>query len=1188
MAIEGAKQMADRDQKINGYRLKDLTFSHSITINTTNSNTEAQLYMCPIRSITDKESTSSEFRICLLEHEKWVETCKGSIRIEYKFALNNVDGKQEKEAKSRQFKKRYDDALRVCDKPIKSENMYQIFGMIGLNYGPAFKRLRELAWDGADTAVGEISTYDLVKEENQPPLQPHVLHPATLDTVLQLPWVALTKGGTNVVSTPLPTSIEDMWIAGSGLGYPEPTTLQVCSRSRFKGLRSSECSAFALDSTGELKLLISSMKTTAISSDDARAIQPSSPKKICFNMDWKPDPTLMSSQQILALCGDTDRTNSAEPIQFYQELELLMFSYISKILKEIESAPPSHRKIPSHITKYIEWLRLHYHSGKGPDRSLSWVSLSQDAESMEALANRLEATNAQGKLFVTAGRHLLPIIQGSLDPLELLFTSSLAEDHYQEVSASIWSRWKLFDYIDVLAHKNPELRILEIGAGVGSMTGYVLAPMLLHGDMESGTPRFSKYDYTDISDYFFAKAKKRFSSTPNMEFKSLNIETDPVSQGFSAGSYDLIVASNVFHVTQDLGITLQNTRKLLKIGGKLLLLEITEPEILRCNFFYGTLPGWWNGTEEYRKWSPCVTEAKWNDLLLQNGFSGIDFVLPDYQDKSCHEMSVMVSTAQADIVAPLSECNIVIITDSDSQLQFDISCLIRSQLESLGHPECAILTTQEMRTSGFPASASFIFLPELDRPFLHDLDNSSFDLLQELLSAAKYMLWVNCADPTSPSSPKLDLVTGLARALRSERADCSFITLALEKQNNLNDSAEIIMQVLRATRLEPRDNKDLEYRERDGMIWINRVVEANYLDTQMQKNTAPQFNVQEFQKGPPLVLTIATPGLMDSIQFREDTACLVDLKPDEIEIEIKALGVNFRDVLIILGKDYDDEGIGCECAGIVTRVGSRCIEFQSGDRVCATLMGCASTYARCNYQLAVKVPDSLTYPEAAAFPVAGATAHYALIEVARLQKGESVLIHSGAGGTGQMAIQIAQLIGAEVFVTVGSQEKKELLLDIYQIPEDHIFYSRDTGFNSSILRITESRGVDVILNSLAGDSLIASWESIAPFGRFVEIGKADIHANSKLPMVHFAKSTSFSAVAINDLSKHRPSILQRSLSAVKDMIGSGKLKLAYPLQVFPISKAEDAFRFLKSGKHTGKIVLSIDPTDLVPVSSSHI
>jgi NADPH:quinone reductase-like Zn-dependent oxidoreductase len=184
-----------------------------------------------------------------------------------------------------------------------------------------------------------------------------------------------------------------------------------------------------------------------------------------------------------------------------------------------------------------------------------------------------------------------------------------------------------------------------------------------------------------------------------------------------------------------------------------------------------------------------------------------------------------------------------------------------------------------------------------------------------------------------------------------------------------------------------------------------------------------------------------------------------------------------------------------------------------------------------------------------------------------------------------MAIQIAQSIGAEVYVTVGSDEKKTLLKSLYNIPDDHILYSRDTSFARDLMLKTSDKGVDVVLNSLSGDGLVSSWECIAPFGRFVEIGKVDVESNSRLPMAHFKKNVSFSLVAVDHMCTYDPTLIQTPMEVVISMIGAGTLKHASPLQDFSVAKIEDAFRLMQGGKHTGKLVINLNTTDPVPVSS---
>ena len=155
------------------------------------------------------------------------------------------------------------------------------------------------------------------------------------------------------------------------------------------------------------------------------------------------------------------------------------------------------------------------------------------------------------------------------------------------------------------------------------------------------------------------------------------------------------------------------------------------------------------------------------------------------------------------------------------------------------------------------------------------------------------------------------------------------------------------------------------------------------------------------------------------------------------------------------------------------------------------------------------MPEEIFLTDAAAIPAKSGLAWAVIHDIARIQTGESILIHAAAGGTGQAAIQIARYLVATVFVTAGSQSKKQLLIDEHGIAEAYIFYSRDTRFAKGINRMIKGRGVDVVIKSLTGESLVASWECIASYGLSIEIGKRDIASNAKLPMFSFCKNASF-------------------------------------------------------------------------------
>ena len=1184
MAIEGAKQLADPTRVITGFAIKDATFSHPIAVDNS-ERVEVQLFMRPHSSVTKKYSENYEYWICIRNGDEWQENCRGRLQVQYERSRDELDSVEKDGARTAIYTQRYAQALAACTHTVKTESMYQQFQSNGLQYGPAFQTMSELAWDGTTTSIGKLKTFEWSPQQSQHGRQSHVVHPTTLDAAGQLMWVALTQGATKkIVNGAAVTRIQSAWISSSGLAYPETTSINACSTSCLKGLRGTDSSMFALDHKGDLKMVINHMETTAVSGNEVNAGRPD-PRRICFGMIWKPDGDLMSPDEMVSYCRTND-PDVADPISFYHDLGRVLYHYVEKALESIQDMGITSLK--PHIQKYVAWLRTQaskYTPEQDSNVQIDWDSRARDIKELESVASRLEVANAEGKFLVTVGRSLESIIRGTSDPLEIMFRDGLVDAHYHEICDKTSCCRQLRSFLDVLAHKNPGLKIIEVGAGTGSITRHILEPLQLRGDVGNDGHRFSQYDYTDISEAFFEHARERFNSTKaKMNYKILNIEKDPAGQGYTEGGYDLVVAAWVLHATRDLGATVRNVRKLLKTGGRLVLLEITKPNILRNGLAFGTLPGWWLSTEKSREWSPCISHEQWNHILTSQGFSGVDLLLRDYQSEECHENSIMIATALGEscTVSPQKKLTIIVDTESSAQATVaDRLCHLRGVSRA---GSCNVVSVRELAAVTWSKDATVVLLPELESPFLYSLGEQGFRQLQEMLRRVQNIVWVTSNNKASPKSPQLCMVTGLARVLCTENANLSFVTMALEDHGNADLWAKRIADVLDSLDSNANGACEMEYVESNGMMMINRVVEARPLSQEVHAKSNSTVTLGEFGKGPPLALAVSNPGFLDSLQFTEDFRHYAKLGQDDIEIEVLSIGVNFRDLLVVLGR-YTANTVGCECAGVVTQVGSNCTTVCPGDRVCAAIVGCVYTYARCHYQLAVKIPDRLSFAQAASLPITGVTAYHSLINVANLRREDSILIHSGAGGTGQMAIQLAKSIGSEVFVTVSSKEKQLLLMETYGIPSDHIFYSRDSSFAQDIMRMTQDRGIDVILNSLSGESLIASWECMAPFGRFVELGKADVESNSKLPMSFFAKNVSFSAVAVDYICANRPDLVRKSLVAILDMIKDGRIEIASPLQEFSIADMEKALRFMQSGKNMGKIVLNINPNDIVPVSS---
>lgn len=472
--------------------------------------------------------------------------------------------------------------------------------------------------------------------------------------------------------------------------------------------------------------------------------------------------------------------------------------------------------------------------------------------------------------------------------------------------------------------------------------------------------------------------------------------------------------------------------------------------------------------------------------MCRNGFSEIELETPDYLEEECHEYSILVATAtepyggQASINKAHSPKILVVITE-DNVSQLELASRFKSRLISSNiSKDCTIATLEQTFAIDDLDSRFCVSLTETEKPLLSDIDASSFDRLRHLLVSIPGIIWVTNGGDCHRNDPEFHLIDGLARCARTEFNKLIFVTLALDKIDSASEAAvDKILGVVKNTflGLSP-DDFEPDYRENDGVLEIGRMIQANDLNKDVQiKSSSSQVRVQEFGAAPALALKIGSPGLLDSLYFLEDGTITEPLAPGEIEIKVKSVGVNFRDCLTALGQ-ISDIAFGSECAGDVSRVGAGC-QLQPGDRVTACFANSYKTYARGSESYAMIIPEGMSYTDASAIPVIFVTAWHALCDIARIQRGESVLIHAGAGGTGQAAIQIAKYVGADIYVTVGSDDKKKLLMSTYDIPQDHILYSRNTSFAEGIMRLTNNHGVDVVLNSLSGESLVASWDCIA-------------------------------------------------------------------------------------------------------------
>lgn len=501
----------------------------------------------------------------------------------------------------------------------------------------------------------------------------------------------------------------------------------------------------------------------------------------------------------------------------------------------------------------------------------------------------------------------------------------------------------------------------------------------------------------------------------------------------------------------------------------------------------------------------------------------------------------------------------------------------------------ALLDLLELRTVSRPrlvnfsdvipkSTSCYICLIEIAEPLLANMGAETFEKMQNLLTTCQSVLWVTSGAYRFAEHPEGNISQGLLRTVRSE-ASKAVASLDLDPHSKLDvrDRAELILRAVKVSIATPEDHApvDYEFAEEGGKLMVPRVVKQDDMNLAIFHDTeasaAPPYAQPFEQSGRRLTVAVGTYGALDSLYWKDEHE--TPLGSHEVEIKVACTGMNFKDVVIAMGQ-VPSPYLGVECSGTISRIGSRVGSLKVGDRVCAMSLGAYSTYSRCLASSAAVIPSDMSFEVAASIPVVYCTAYYGIMDLARLEYGEKILIHAATGGVGQAAIQLAQMIGAEIYATVGSADKKKFLMDTYGIPDNRIFYSRDVSFGPAVREATGSHGVDVVLNSLAGDLLRETWECLAPFGRFIELGKRDITTNTRLEMAKLEYNCTFSSVDLTLVAAERPKIMERTFASVMRLLESKTINPIGPITSLNIQDVEGALRKLQSGKTTGKLVVT--------------
>ncbi|MGB7711449.1 MAG: SDR family NAD(P)-dependent oxidoreductase [Microcoleus sp.] len=1117
-----------------------------------------------------------------------------------------------------------------CTGEISKSDLYQQFQEMGLEYGPNFQGIEQL-WCADSEAIALLKLPEGLEKE----VKDYHLHPAILDACFQV-----IIGTVSEKQTYLPIQIKRLRVYS-------PPGAQVWSYARLveQNERQIKGDIQLLDETGNVLVEIQGFCCKSLGNAQevtekedylyqyqwelkarpgtARVRQPAdylpSPQQIAESLHSK-------AAQLSEQLGRKHYYSTVEP-----QIDVLSAGYIVKALGQLGWQPQLLTRISvetlalqlgvvsQHHRLLGRMLEILQEDGVLRRVENEWEvcqvpEFKEPQEIWKALLTRFPAYQAELMLLLRCGDKLAEVLRGEVDPLQLIFPEgSLATSEHLYQDSPTFRIYNLLvqKAIRAALERLPsgrKVRILEIGAGTGSMTSYVL-PVL--------PAKQSEYVFTDITQVFATTAQQKFTDYPFIEYRVLDIETDPISQGFDAHSFDLILASDALHATRDLHSTLENVKQLLTSEGLLVLLELTNAPRW-VDLVFGMLKGWWLFSDlDLRSAHPLLPEPKWQDLLSKVGFEEVASISdtdgtidsvhtvflatgPQVQPETQPELSVTAKPQQrgswlifADrsgvgqqLAVALKECSEtpILIEPGDGFKRLNSSFFqIRPE-----NPEDMQQLLEAVSVSE-PACRGIVHLWSLDITPMEETTVASLE--DSLPLGCLSVLHLVQALERVGSSPRLVLVTkgaqavgesvksvsvaqsplwGLGRVINNEfpNLQCTKVDISLA------DSPAEIQSLF--AQLWSDEGED-EIALRGEARYVHRLMSVSPPDIATEKKKTVTSDSQPFR------LEISKPGILDNLTLRAIERPKPG--PGEVEIQVCAAGLNFKDVMAAMGMlsdealegGYSGRSLGLECAGIITAIGSGVEGFEIGSEAIACAPHSLSSHALTDARLVVRKPAHISFEEAATIPAVFLTAYYALHELGRIRKGERVLIHAAAGGVGLAAIQLAQKAGAEIFATAGSPEKREFLRSL---GVHHVMDSRSTAFADEVMELTGGKGVDIVLNSLAGEAIPLSISVLAAYGRFIEIGKQDIYGNSKLGLRPFRNNLSFFAVDVDRMFRDRPDFARELFRELMKYFEEQTLH-PLPHRVFSIFKVRDAFRYMARALHIGKIVLSLQDPDVV-------
>jgi len=1095
-------------------------------------------------------------------------------------------------------------ALQAGASEVAGGEIYQEYEKRSLGFGPRFHGVVRV-WQGAGRALGEIVAPDILAPE----LAAYGVHPALLDACIQVVGRALK--GTAAEPGPdtlfMPLAVDSFRVLA-----PFPAKLWSLAEIEQPAAAGGESFRATIRIADEQGTLLGELRGMSFKRAERSALERAAQESRddwLYEIAWKPlegaGAQLRPTVAALPAPGTLVDQLAAWRGKFTQEsglgrfdvlrprLDGLCADYIAEALASLGCRPTAggifavdaladslgikseQRRL---FRRFIEIL--------AEDGGVEWTATgarwtrpfrrTDTVATMRGLWAEFAEFEATLAMTERCGTRLADALTGKADPLQLLFPASdltTAEKLYQHSPSALTYNPLVREAVRTTVADWPAgrpLRVLEVGAGTGATSAHVLP--VLPADR-------TEYVFSDLSPLFLARAETKFAAYPFVKYQLFDLERAAADQGMTPGSFDLVIASNCIHATADLRRTLANVRQLLAPGGWLVMMEVTRPQRW-FDVTFGFTDGWWRFHDaDLRTKYPLLSRHEWRQLLGATGFeSVVTEPAGERPGEETEDQALIIS--RATVAAAPTQRRWLLLADEGG-----VGAKLAKALTEKGD-RCTLVAAPNAAPAGIEALVrshtgqanaplhGMVCLWPLDavtgdagtaRTSEADARRrcgTVLDLVQALArgtEASLPRLWLCTrgaqkvvATDTVPH-PVDSTIWGLGRSIALEYPGLHCVRVDLDASDPQGE-VEALATVLAA------DDDEDQVAVRAGVRQVARL-------QSLASGKTPEADPFAPLVGQPYQLTFDRRGSLENLKLAAVTRRAPG--PGEVEIRVHATALNFRDVMNVMGLYPGDPGpLGAECSGEVVGVGEGVTEFKAGDAVVALSGGSFSAYVTTRAEFIAPKPAGMDFAQAASLPVAYVTAHFTLNHLAHLRAGDRVLIHAAAGGVGLAAVALARQVGAEIFATAGSPEKRARLK---ALGVAHVMDSRTLDFSEEILRLTGGRGVDVVLNSLADDFVGRSFAAIAPGGRFLEIGKRGIWDAARVKALN--KNLQYFIVDWGVDARENPALIGGMLRDLMARLARQELA-PLPHRVFPLREAVAAFRFMAQGRHTGKLVLS--------------